>query len=68
MPRGDEHNPFSVFTSAFRAFFFKFSENKIVMGKKIVVPCLATWFPGFSPDHPTGRAGRRERWERGFHV
>ena len=47
-----------VFTSAFRAFFFKFSENKIVLGKKIVVPCLATWFPGFSPNHPrVGRVG-----------
>ena len=57
-PGGHEHNPF----------FFKFSKHKIVMGKKIVVPCLATSFPGFSPNHPTGRADRREPWERGFHV
>ena len=35
-PGGHEHNPF----------FFKFSKNKIVMGKKIVVPCLATSFQG----------------------
>ena len=68
MPRGHEHNPFSIYKRFSPHFFFKFSWNKIVMGKKIVVPCLATSFPGFSPNHATGRAGRSELWERGFHV
>ena len=68
MPSGHEHNPFSIYERLSGHFFFKLSWNKIVMGKKIVVPCLATSFPGFSSNHPTGRAGRRELWERGFHV
>ena len=68
MPRGHEHNPFSIFERLSGHVFLKLSWNKIVMGKKIVVPCLATSFPGFSPNHPTGRAGRRELWERGFRV
>ena len=39
-PRGHEHSSF-VFSSPFRdIFFLKFSQNKIVMGKKILVPCL----------------------------
>ena len=60
MPRGHEHNPFSIYERLLGHFFFKLSWNKIVMGKKIVVPCLATSFPGFSSNHPTGslRVGR----------
>ena len=39
MPRG--HDISFVLSSAFRdIFFLKFSYNKIVMGKKILVPCL----------------------------
>ena len=68
MPRGHEHNPFSIYERLSGHVFLKLSWNKIVMGKKIVVPCLATSFPGFSPNHLTGRAGRRELWERGFRV
>ena len=34
-PGGHEHNPF----------FFKFSKNKIVMGKKIVVPLFGNLVP-----------------------
>ena len=58
MPRGHEHNPFSIYERLLGHFFFKLSWNKIVMGKKIVVPCLATSFPGFSSNHPTG-SGRK---------
>ena len=68
MSRGHEHNPFSIYERLSEHFFFKLSWNKIVMGKKIVVPCLATSFQGFSPNHATGRAGRRELCERGFRV
>ena len=40
MPRGREHISF-VFLSAFSGhFFLKFSWNKIVTGKKILVPCF----------------------------
>ena len=40
MPRGHEHISF-VFSSAFRdIFFLNLSQNKIVMGKKILVSCL----------------------------
>ena len=40
MPRGHEHISF-VFSSAFRDIFSsKFSWNKIVVGKKTLVPCL----------------------------
>ena len=46
MPRGHEHISF-VFLSVciffclyFWALFLKFSWNKIVMGEKILVPCL----------------------------
>ena len=36
--------------STFRCFsLYKFSENKIVMGKKIVVPCLDVIMIAFSP-------------------
>ena len=68
MPREHEHNPFSIYERLSGHFFFKVSLNRIVIGKKIVVPCLATSFPGFSPNHPTSRAGRRELRERGFRV
>ena len=40
MPRGHEHI-LLVFWSAFRdIFFLKFFWNKIVIGKKILLPCL----------------------------
>ena len=58
MPRGHEHNPFSIYERLSGHVFLKLSWNKIVMGKKIVVPCLATSFPGFSPNHlRVGRVG-----------
>ena len=42
MPRGHEHDPiYSHLASAsFSGSFFQFSLKKIVMKKKIVVPCL----------------------------
>ena len=49
MPRGHEHISF-VFSSAFRDIFFsKFSYNKIVKGKKILVPCLDVIMIAFFP-------------------
>ena len=38
MPRGYEHNQLSVYEHNSGHFFLKFSQNKIVMGKKILVP------------------------------
>ena len=48
MPRGHDHISF-VFLSAFRDIFLKFSYNKIVMGKKIPVPCLDVIMIAFFP-------------------
>ena len=39
MPRGHEHISL-YFRRLSGHFFLKFSYNKIVMGKKILVPCL----------------------------
>ena len=40
MPIGHEHVPFSIYERLSGHFFLTFPWNKIVMGKKIVVPCL----------------------------
>ena len=43
MPRGYGHDPVSslgIYARFSGQFFIKFSQNKIVMGKKIVVPSL----------------------------
>ena len=41
MPRGHEHISFVCIFERFSGHFFvKFSWNKIVMGQKILVPCL----------------------------
>ena len=48
MPRGHEHISF-VFLGRFPGhFFLKFSYNKIVMGKNILVPCLDVIMIAFS--------------------
>ena len=48
MPMGHEHNPFSIYERLSGHFFLTFSWNKIVMGKKIVVPCLDVIMIAFS--------------------
>ena len=48
MSRGHEHISF-VLSSAFREFFLKFSQNKIEMGKKILVLCLDVIMIAFFP-------------------
>ena len=43
MPRGHEHDPIyshQYLRASFSGSFFQFSLKKIVMKKKIVVPCL----------------------------
>ena len=45
MPRGHEHNPFSIYERLSGHVFFKLSWNKIVMGKKIVVPLFGDLVP-----------------------
>ena len=40
MPRGHEHISFAFSSASRDIFFSKFSWNKIVMGKKIFVPCF----------------------------
>ena len=43
MLRGHQHYPIysiSIYAPFSGQFFFKFSQKKIVMGTKIVVPCL----------------------------
>ena len=43
MFRGHQHYPIysiSIYAPFSGQFFFKFSQKKIVMGKKIIVPCL----------------------------